>query len=267
MASTDQHSAPPATSNSSSPAAIFFDGLEEREYDSSNFDLNSATSETVNVAWPPCPSAYLPSFDDDTLLLRKALGSPHQPASPLNPGQLRAEVLHTAPTFTHMLRTSQIPLPVADTGCKHSTLAKVMTPRGLVITVPRNQLDPPPRPVLLEIFSGKEARITQAALRTHMVALPPVDILHDADHDLTKPQHLQTLLTTIRTQQPKVTFLAPPCTAYSIALRNFNKHRPQYIAERQQRDTPLRLATLAIIKELISYGGDFILENPTSRFS
>jgi transposase InsO family protein len=185
------------------------------------------------------------------------------PAAALRRHTLALPTASQAPP--HMLQVNNQHIPITASTARHDSLQHVITEQGLQLVVPRTRVHTTPRPAhLMEIFSGPEARLTTATRALGLHALAPIDIIHSATHDLRKADVLRQVVHTIATHLPRVVFLAPPCTPYSVALRNFNKHRPGYIAHRIQEAQPLRLAVLSLIRAVLKHKLHFMIENPAS---
>ena len=94
--------------------------------------------------------------------------------------------------------------------------------------------------------------------------MPPIDVVAELPYDLMNDAHFASVMVGMYSQQPGFTLLAPPCTAYTAAMR-FNRGKPKVMAKnREDRALQEKLMRRVnqIMRAAFTYGGEVMIENP-----
>ena len=116
----------------------------------------------------------------------------------------------------------------------------------------------------LSIFDGPSGNFNRTASETGLYAMPPVDVLAKVPCDISNDVHYAWLMVGILTQKPTFVLLAPPCGAWTQAMR-FNKNKPkvmQRIREMRKEQTKMMHRVHQLLKAVFAYGGHAMIENP-----
>lgn len=111
---------------------------------------------------------------------------------------------------------------------------------------------------LLELFSGCSNLTKEADKRSNWETLPPQDILFGID--LTKEEHQEMLKDVIRTQQPDVVTLSPPCGPWSTWQRM--RKRKGVLRELRREHMPFWRFVVWVWAHQTATGGLAVLEQP-----
>ena len=111
---------------------------------------------------------------------------------------------------------------------------------------------------LLELFSGCSNLTKEADKRSNWETLPPQDILFGID--LTKEEHQEVLKDVIRTQQPDVITLSPPCGPWSTWQRM--RKRKGVLRELRREHMPFWRFVVWVWAHQTATGGLAVLEQP-----
>lgn len=111
---------------------------------------------------------------------------------------------------------------------------------------------------LLEVFAGCSKLTQQADKRAGWETLPPQDILYGID--LSTEEHQEVLKDLIRTQQPDVVTLSPPCGPWSTWQRM--RKRKGVLRELRRQHMPFWRFVVWVWAHQTAHGGLAVLEQP-----
>ena len=116
----------------------------------------------------------------------------------------------------------------------------------------------------ISIFDGPTGESYRMARAAGLSPMPPIDVVAELPYDLMNDAHFASVMVGMYSQRPGFTLLAPPCTAYTAAMR-FNRGKPKVMAKnREDRALQEKLMKRVnqIMRAAFTYGGEVMIENP-----
>ena len=83
---------------------------------------------------------------------------------------------------------------------------------------------------VISIFDGPTGEFNRMARAAGLSPMPAIDVVAELPYDLMNDAQFASVMVGMYSQKPSFTLLAPPCTAYTAAMR-FNSLKPKVMAK------------------------------------